>query len=104
MPMRPRRWRLTPALRALVRETTVAPANLIAPLFVHEAADAPRPIASMPGVFQYPVSAMAGVARTLEAAGVGGVILFGIPRSKDAEGSGAWAADGGVQQAVAALK
>ncbi|MFN2316215.1 MAG: porphobilinogen synthase, partial [Gemmatimonadales bacterium] len=46
----------------------------------------------------------AGVARTLEAAGVGGVILFGIPRSKDAEGSGAWAADGGVQQAVAALK
>jgi porphobilinogen synthase len=104
MPLRPRRWRLTPALRALVRETTVAPANLIAPLFVHEAADAPRPIASMPGVSQYPVSAVAGVARTLEAAGVGGVILFGIARTKDAEGSGAWAADGGVQQAVAALK
>mgnify|MGYP001343441307 CR=1 FL=1 len=104
MPLRPRRWRLTPGLRGLVRETTVAPANLIQPLFVHESAGAPRPIASMPGVSQYPLSAVAGVARTLEAAGVGGVILFGIPRTKDAEGSGAWAPDGGVQQAVAALK
>lgn len=104
MLLRPRRWRLTPGLRSLVRETTVTPANLIQPLFVHESADAPRPIASMPGVSQYPVSAMAGVARTLEAAGVGGVILFGIPRSKDTEGSGAWAVDGGLQQAVAALK
>jgi porphobilinogen synthase len=82
----------------------VAPAHLIQPLFVHESTDAPRPIASMPGVSQYPVSAVAGVARTLEAAGVGGVILFGIPRAKDAEGSGAWAPDGGVQRAVAALK
>jgi porphobilinogen synthase len=104
IPHRPRRWRLSPALRALVRETTVTPSNLIAPLFVHESADVPRPVGSMPGVFQYPVSAVAGVARTLAAAGVAGVILFGLPRRKDADGSGAWAADGGVQQAVAALK
>lgn len=101
---RPRRWRLTPALRALVRETRLAPGHLIAPLFVSEQADTPRPIASMPGVFQYPVGDVAPVGRALADAGVGGVILFGIPRTKDAEGSGAWAADGGVQRAIGELK
>lgn len=101
---RPRRWRLTPALRDLVRETHLAPGHLIAPLFVSEQADTPRPIASMPGVFQYPVGDLAPAGRALADAGVGGVILFGIPRTKDAEGSGAWAADGGVQRAIGELK
>jgi porphobilinogen synthase len=102
--IRPRRWRLTPALRALVRETTLSPGDLIAPLFVSERAGDPKPIASMPGVFQLPVADVIREGRALAEAGVGGVMLFGIPAVKDARGSGAWAADGGVQRAAGALK
>jgi len=102
--IRPRRWRLTPALRALVRETTLSPGDLIAPLFVSERASDPRPIVSMPGVFQLPVADVVREGRALAEAGVGGVMLFGIPAVKDARGSGAWAADGGVQRAAGALK
>lgn len=101
---RPRRWRLTPALRALVRETTLSPGDLIAPLFVSERTSEPNPIGSMPGVFQHPVKEVVRQGRALAEAGVGGVILFGIPAAKDSRGSGAWAADGGVQQATRALK
>ena len=102
--IRPRRWRLTPALRTLVRETTLSASDLIAPLFVSERAREPRAIASMPGVFQWPVGEIAREGRALAEVGVAGVILFGIPQAKDATGSGAWAADGGVQRAIRALK
>lgn len=101
---RPRRWRLTPALRALVRETTLAPTDLVAPLFVTARATTAQPIASMPGVFQLPVVDVVRAGRALAEAGVGGVILFGIPEDKDDLGSGAWAPEGVVQQAIRALK
>ena len=101
---RPRRLRLTPALRVLVRETTVRPAQLIAPLFVTHEPGAPRPIGSMPGVSQLPVDALAREAEALAAAGVGAVMLFGIPAAKDAEGRDAWSERGIVQQAVRTLK
>jgi porphobilinogen synthase len=104
MIVRPRRLRHTPALRALVRETTVTRDQLIAPLFVTHAAGEPRPIASMPGVSQWPVATLAREAAALTAAGVRSVLLFGIPAAKDAEGRDAWSDEGVVQQAVRALK
>jgi porphobilinogen synthase len=101
---RPRRLRLSPALRELVRETTVAPGQLIAPLFVTHETGAPRPIASMPGVSQLPLDALAREAEELAAAGIRAVLLFGIPAAKDAEGRDAWSDDGIVQRAARALK
>src|SRR5512143_2491922 len=97
---RPRRWRLTPALRALVRETELNPADLVAPLFVSERISAPQPIGSMPGVQQWPISRIAEEAHALAALGIRSVLLFGIPAHKDAEGSGAYPDDGVVQRAV----
>jgi porphobilinogen synthase len=104
MIVRPRRLRTTPALRALARETTVSPAQLIAPLFVTHAAGAPRPIASMPGVSQLPLTSLANEADALVRAGIRAVLLFGVPAVKDAQGSDAWAEEGIVQQAVRELK
>jgi len=100
---RPRRLRLTPALRRLVRETRVSMDRLIAPLFVSEAAE-PRAVESMPGVFQWPVERVAAQAAALETLGVAGVLLFGLPATKDPEGTQAWAADGVVQRAIRAIK
>ena len=101
---RPRRWRLTPALRTLVRETELNPADLVAPLFVSERITSPQPIASMPGVQQWPIARVAEEARSLAALGIPSVLLFGIPAHKDAEGSGAYPADGVVQRAVREIK
>jgi len=101
---RPRRWRLTPALRALVRETELNPGDLVAPLFISERITAPQPIASMPGVMQWPVGGIAEEARSLAALGIRSVLLFGIPTHKDAMGSGAYPADGVVQRAVQEIK
>ena len=103
-PRRPRRLRRTAALRDLVRETTLAPDDLVQPLFVVPGADVRRPVSSMPGVDQLSVDQLAGEAVELAALGVKAVLLFGIPDSKDPLGLESHADDGVVQQAVAALK
>jgi porphobilinogen synthase len=102
--VRPRRLRATPALRALVRETAISPHNLIWPLFFNAAVDAPRPIRTMPGVSQLPVSAAGQAARDAVRHGLGAVLLFGLPLSKDARGSSAIDPDGPVPRAVAEMK
>ncbi|HEX4448691.1 MAG TPA: porphobilinogen synthase, partial [Polyangiaceae bacterium] len=102
--IRPRRLRATAALRALVRETSLAPRNFIWPLFFNEAIDAPSPIGSMPGVSQLPVKDAAKTAREAARLGLGGVILFGLPKKKDARGSSALDPQGPVPRAVAEMK
>jgi porphobilinogen synthase len=87
--IRPRRLRRTPALRRLVAESEVRPHQLVLPLFVREAATEPVPIASMPGVVQHTRDTLKKAAAEAVGAGLGGVMLFGIPREKDAVGSGA---------------
>ena len=84
-----RRLRHSPALRRLVAETRLHPAQLVLPVFVKEGLDAPQPIASMPGVSQHPLSGLAAVVDDAVAAGIGGVMLFGVPATRDAVGSGA---------------
>ena len=101
---RPRRLRRTAALRNLVRETVLVPSQLVLPLFVRPGTGLRQPVASMPGVSQTSVDEMLRDARAAAEAGVGGVLLFGIPEHKDAEGSSAWDDEGPVQQAVRALK
>ena len=98
---RPRRLRRTPALRRLVADVRVSPADLVLPVFVKEGLSGPAPIASMPGVVQHTRDSLRKAVSEAAAAGVGGVILFGIPAVKDARGSGADAADGIVQLALA---
>ncbi len=85
--VRPRRLRRTPALRRLVAETTVRPSQLVLPLFVREDLEEPRPISSMPGVFQHTRESLKKAAAEAVQAGLGGVMLFGIPASKDGVGS-----------------
>ena len=101
---RPRRLRRTAALRNLVRETRLSASQLVLPLFVRAGTRVRQPVASMPGVSQTSVDELLTDARAAAALGVGGVLLFGIPEHKDAEGSGAWDDEGPVQQAVRALK
>ena len=104
MNTRLRRLRRTPALRALVREHQVRPSQLILPIFVTEIEDEPTEIRSMPGVMRWPVAELGRVADEADGAGVGAVILFGIPGDKDARGSQADAEEGVVQRAVRALR
>ena len=87
--IRPRRLRRTPALRRLVAESAVRPSQLVLPLFVAEDATEPREISSMPGVFQHTRDTLKKVAAEAVEAGLGGVMLFGLPTTKDATGSGA---------------
>jgi porphobilinogen synthase len=101
---RPRRLRLTPQLRGLVRETTLDAGDFIAPIFVTAQSAVARPITSMPGVEQLPVDRAVAEAEALAGAGIRAVILFGIPAAKDALGSDAASPDGIVQQAVRAIK
>ena len=101
---RPRRLRRTDALRRLVRETTLLPSQLVLPLFVRAGTGIRQPVESMPGVDQTSVDELLRDAAEAAALGVGGVILFGIPETKDATGSEAWNDDAPVQQAVRALK
>ncbi|WP_134712399.1 porphobilinogen synthase [Saccharomonospora xinjiangensis] len=91
---RPRRLRSTPAMRRMVSETTLRPHQLILPLFVAEAASEPRPISSMPGVVQHTRETVRKAAADAVEAGVGGLMLFGIPETHDATGSAATDADG----------
>jgi porphobilinogen synthase len=86
---RPRRLRTTPALRRLVAETDVRPRHLVLPVFVAEGLDAPKPISSMPGVVQHTHETLRKAAAEAAAAGLGGIMLFGVPAHHDATGSGA---------------
>ena len=102
--IRPRRLRVTPAIRALVRETSLAPSDLIYPMFFSATVDSPRPIGTMPGVSQLPVKDAAAQARELVKRGIGGAILFGLPKTKDPRGESGCDPDGPVPRAVAEMK
>ena len=99
-----RRLRATPALRAMRRETTLAASNLVAPLFVCHGTGVKRPVASMPGHFQLSVDELVREGEAIARDGIGGVILFGIPAAKDAEGREAYDENGIVPVALRALK
>lgn len=101
---RPRRLRKSPALRRLVAETNLTVNDLVAPLFVREGITEPQPITSLPGVVQHTQESLAAEIERLVALGVPGVILFGIPENKDAEGSEAWNPNGVMQIALANTK
>jgi porphobilinogen synthase len=101
---RSRRLRRTEALRSLVRETRLHPSQLILPLFVRSGKGVRTPVESMPGCFQTSVDELLKDAREARDLGVGAVLLFGIPDTKDATGSSAWDDEGPVQQALRALK
>ena len=103
--IRPRRLRSTAALRRLVAETTLAPRQLVLPMFVADGLDAPREISSMPGVLQHTVDSLRKAADEAVRAGVGGLMLFGVPdeKDKDATGSGADADDGVLNRALRVL-
>ena len=92
--IRPRRLRSTPAMRRLVAETRLHPAELVLPMFVREGLREPVPISSMPGVVNHSLDSLRRAAVGAAEAGVGGVMLFGIPEHKDGIGSGATADDG----------
>jgi len=87
--IRPRRLRSSPAMRRLVAETRLHPADLVLPMFVREGATGPEPIGSMPGVVQHSLDSLKGAIAQAAEAGIGGVMLFGVPLEKDAIGSGA---------------
>jgi porphobilinogen synthase len=91
---RPRRLRATPAMRRLVAETRLHPADLVLPVFVREGASEPVPISSMPGVVQHTTESLKQAVTDAASAGVGGIMLFGVPEYKDATGSGATDPDG----------
>jgi len=101
---RPRRLRRTPGIRAMVRETRLSPDNLIYPLFVVTGEGRRHEVPSMPGVFQLSVDEIVKEASAAKRDGVPAVLLFGLPESKDAGGSGASDPEGPVQTAVRALK
>ena len=91
-------------MRRLVAETTLSPHDLVAPLFVGEGFDEPRPIHSLPGQFQHSIESLKTEVKALHSAGVGGVILFGVPARKDELGSGAYDPNGIVQVALRSLR
>ncbi|MBE7517745.1 MAG: porphobilinogen synthase [Thermoflexaceae bacterium] len=101
---RHRRLRTSPALRALVRETELAPSHIVYPLFVQAGLSGRQPIDAMPGQDRLGLDALAAEAVSLESLGIPAVLLFGLPPAKDDRGSGAWARDGIVQQAVRRIK
>ncbi len=101
---RPRRLRRTSALRTLVRETRLDPAQLIYPLFVCPGEGVRREIQSMPGVFNLSIDELVKEASAAVQDGITSVIVFGLPESKDESGTGAWAEDGITQKAIRALK
>lgn len=99
-----RRLRRTPALRGLVRETSLSPDDLIQPLFVTAGTDLREPVEAMPGISRFSIKALVEEAGEIADAGVPAVLLFGIPSEKDEAGSGAYDDEGVVQMAVRALK
>jgi porphobilinogen synthase len=103
-PVRLHRLRRTDSLRRWVAETDLELRRLVYPVFVKPGDDGPEPVPSMPGVLRYPVRLLAELARELDAEGIRAVLLFGVARTKDEEGSDAWAADGVVPLGVRALR
>jgi porphobilinogen synthase len=99
-----RRLRRTESLRGLVRETNLSPAHLIQPLFVVAGENVREDVVSMPGIERFSISELVAEATEIAAAGVGSVLLFGVPAAKDESGSGAYDDEGVVQMAVRALK
>ncbi|KSW16201.1 MULTISPECIES: porphobilinogen synthase [Cellulomonas] len=99
--LRPRRLRRTPALRRLAAQTRLHPADLVLPVFVREGLDAPRPLGSMPGVLQHTRDSLRQEAARAVEAGLGGIMLFGVPAHRDATGTGATDPDGILNVAVA---
>jgi porphobilinogen synthase len=97
---RPRRLRTTAAMRRLVRETSVRPSQLILPMFVKEGATDPVPVASMPGVVQHTRETLRKAAAAAAHAGVGGIMLFGVPATRDATGSAGTDPDGILNAAL----
>ena len=91
-------------MRDLVAETRLDVSDLVAPLFVREGIDSPRPISSLPGVVQHTLESLETEVRQLRDLGVRGVILFGVPATKDDQGSGAWDPDGIAQRALSRLR
>ena len=99
-----RRLRRNDSLRALVRETTLDPGDLIYPLFICPGKGVRNAIGSMPGVFNLSIDEAVKEAEEAARLGIGGLLLFGLPESKDEQGTGAWDEKGIVQQALRALK
>ena len=102
--MRMRRLRRSESLRALVRETSVEPGDLIYPLFICPGEGVRREVSSMPGVFNLSVDEAVREAEEAASLGIGGLLLFGIPETKDDQGTGAWLEGGIVQRGLRALK
>jgi porphobilinogen synthase len=102
--MRLRRLRRTESLRALVRETTLNPGDLIYPLFIRPGEGVRNPVSSMPGVFNLSVDQAVREAEEAAALGIGGLLLFGLPDAKDDKATGAWDDNGIVQQGLRAIK
>ncbi len=101
---RMRRMRRTEPLRALVRETALEPGDLVYPLFICPGKGVRNPVGSMPGVFNLSVDEAVREAEEAAKLGLGGLLLFGLPESKDEQGTGAWEENGIVQQALRALR
>ena len=101
---RPRQLRQNAAVRAMVAETRLHPRDFVLPVFVKEGATAPAPISSMPGVVQHTLDSLVDEARACVAAGVGGFMIFGVPTTKDAVGSGGDDPDGILNVAVARVR
>src|SRR5579862_7662832 len=99
-----RRLRSTRALRGLVRETQLGPADFVYPMFVAHGVDRREPIAAMPGVDRLSIANAVAEAGEADSLGIPAVLLFGIPAAKDEEGSGAWDDEGVVQLATRAIK
>lgn len=100
---RPRRLRQSPAMRRLVAETRLHPADLVLPAFVREGLSEPAPIGAMPGVQQHSLDSLRRAATEAATAGVGGIMLFGVPEHRDADGSGASDPAGILNRAIAAV-
>ncbi|GAA4747446.1 porphobilinogen synthase [Amnibacterium soli] len=103
LPVRPRRLRQTAAVRRLVAEHRLDPAQLVLPMFVREGIDEPRPMQSMPGVLHHSIDSLRRAAAEAAEAGVGGVMLFGVPEHRDGIGSGATDPDGVLNAATRAV-
>ena len=102
--VRPRRLRRTPAIRTMVAETTLRPSEFVLPVFIKEGLSEPQPISSMPGVVQHTRDSLRKAAADAAAAGVGGMIVFGVPAVKDGRGSAADDEAGISQRALTDLR
>ena len=102
--VRMRRLRRTPALRSMMQRVSLRSSDFIYPIFVDENLKKPLQISSMPGICRFPVSGVVDEAKSAAKGGVKAVLLFGLPKTKDNDGSEAYAVSGGVQKAIASLK